>query len=424
MLDEKKRRNSRNKILTKTLNDTKEAKMASSTLHRRASFNKPRPPRPISKIPDLNPITPIKVKRSKSMAKYNSGDDMKVNRQLNENTTKTFKVNSAPSDLLNNNIKVKGLDLVRNSDLVETPQTPDRGKENLVNRFYKASKGNNHISDITGFNLDDSPTKHVKKDTTEKNLPPIRKEENSEKNVAQAQKNLPTKSISDIPGLSNLINEKLKMLALERNRSTPSETTPSATSTPALSQRTSYLPTRNQSESQTPCEGANKLSVNEVLDETFRRLSKKGLLSNPNAPKRSDMRKTDTQRSKTDSSSSNDSTNLNSPNAPTPTRPISNIPGLNPNTQIGDNRMKLGVGNNKLCNNDRKLIQRNEEIPVIDQLIEKRNTTTGIKKLTRPELVPVDQKAKIYFLINHNEGKISHVIKSLKTNFPKQGKKQ
>ena len=64
------------------------------------------------------------------------------------------------------------------------------------------------------------------------------------------------------------------------------------------------------------------------------------------------------------------------------------------------------------------------EVPVIEQLIEKKRGVQkkqvggGVKEggshgnHTRPDIVPVDEKGKIYFLINHNQGTISHVIKT------------
>ena len=59
-----------------------------------------------------------------------------------------------------------------------------------------------------------------------------------------------------------------------------------------------------------------------------------------------------------------------------------------------------------------------QEIPLIDQLLSKRNTNVKCRK----ELVPVDDKAKLYFAYNRNSGTITRVIATSPRPF-KFGKK-
>ena len=145
------------------------------------------------------------------------------------------------------------------------------------------------------------------------------------------------------------------------------------------------------------------------------------------------------------------------------TSPISKIPGLNPDTEGGKPKLpisqksgsksnpsqigSLNTRSNKVLshgnsgyhlgdvmhkrvehfsdsisdnkeNKTRKLSENikawhepEQEVPLIEQLIRKRSESRQTP-VCRPDIVPVDQKGKIYFLINRNDGMITHIIKA------------
>lgn len=82
------------------------------------------------------------------------------------------------------------------------------------------------------------------------------------------------------------------------------------------------------------------------------------------------------------------------------------------------------MNNNNIINNDNNTDNSNKleigdgEIPFVDQLVRNTNTT----KVTRPDLLPVDNKAKLYFSYNRNDGKFSRIIVSPPRPFKFGGK--
>uniref|UniRef100_A0A7M5X0G6 Uncharacterized protein n=1 Tax=Clytia hemisphaerica TaxID=252671 RepID=A0A7M5X0G6_9CNID len=93
---------------------------------------------------------------------------------------------------------------------------------------------------------------------------------------------------------------------------------------------------------------------------------------------------------------------------------ISSIPGLNPELNLeseAKNQPTISSSAFVLRNGYKKvqIVQpesEKDEIPLVDQIINNRHSQNNM----RPDILPVDEKTKLYFAYNRKNGTISKVI--------------
>ena len=90
---------------------------------------------------------------------------------------------------------------------------------------------------------------------------------------------------------------------------------------------------------------------------------------------------------------------------------ISSIPGLNPERE-SQPKNQTTYPPSALLKSGYKKVQKvqpsneKDEIPLVEQIINNRHSQNNL----RPEILPVDEKTKLYFAYNRKNGTISKVI--------------